>query len=149
AAAPGSVTELEAEARLLAFRRELPLFRDLSFPTISGAGPDGAIVHYRSSETSNRKLEPGSLYLADSGAQCLDGPTAITRTVALGTPSADQREAFTRVLKGHIALATVRFPNGTTGSQLDVLARMHLWAAGLDFDHGTGHGIGSYLSVHE
>lgn len=149
ASAPGSISELDAEARLLAFRRELPLFRDLSFPTISGAGPNGAIVHYRSSEASNRKLEAGSLYLVDSGAQFLDGTTDITRTVAIGTPNADQRHAFTRVLKGHIALATVRFPKGTTGSQLDVLARMHLWAAGLDFDHGTGHGIGSYLSVHE
>ena len=145
----GTVSEIEAADRLLAFRRELPLFRDLSFATISGAGPNGAIVHYRVTEATNRRLEPGNLYLVDSGAQFLDGTTDITRTVAIGEPTAEMRERFTRVLKGHIALSTARFPRGTTGSQLDALARLALWQAGLDFDHGTGHGVGSYLSVHE
>ena len=135
--------------RLKDFRREGDLFRDLSFETISGAGPNGAIVHYRVSEKTERLLEPGSLYLVDSGAQYLDGTTDITRTVAIGEPSAEMREHFTLVLKGHIALATARFPKGTTGSQLDSLARMALWQKGLDYDHGTGHGVGSYLSVHE
>ena len=123
--------------------------RDLSFDTISGAGPNGAIVHYRASEASERALEPGSLYLVDSGGQYRDGTTDITRTVAIGTPSAEMRDRFTRVLKGHIALAMARFPAGTTGSQLDALARYALWQAGLDYDHGTGHGVGAYLSVHE
>ena len=145
----GGVTELGAAARLEAFRREGALFRDLSFETISGAGPNGAIVHYRVTPASDRRLEPGTLYLVDSGAQYQDGTTDITRTVALGTPTAEMRERFTLVLKGHIALARARFPAGTSGSQLDVLARQHLWRAGLDYDHGTGHGVGSYLSVHE
>jgi Xaa-Pro aminopeptidase len=145
----GAVDELGAAERLLAFRRADPLFRDLSFDTISGAGPNGAIVHYRSSPATNRRLAPGELYLVDSGAQYLDGTTDITRTVAIGTPSAEMRDRFTRVLKGHIALATARFPRGTTGSQLDALARTALWQAGLDYDHGTGHGVGSYLGVHE
>lgn len=149
AAAQGGIGEIEAAGRLLAFRREGDLFRDLSFETISGAGPNGAIVHYRASPATERRLEPGTLYLVDSGAQYLDGTTDITRTVAIGEPSPEMREHFTRVLKGHIALATVRFPQGTTGSQLDVLARQFLWQAGLDYDHGTGHGVGSYLSVHE
>ena len=145
----GSVTEIEASDRLEEFRRADARFRDLSFPTISGAGPNGAIVHYRASPATERALEPGQLYLVDSGAQYLDGTTDVTRTIAIGTPSAEQRDRFTRVLKGHIALATARFPSGTTGSQLDTLARRPLWDAGLDFDHGTGHGVGSYLSVHE
>ena len=145
----GGVDELSALERLAAFRRRNELFQDLSFDTISGAGPNGAIVHYRASAESNRRLEAGSLYLVDSGAQYLDGTTDITRTVAIGTPSAEMRDRFTRVLKGHIQLALCRFPEGTTGSQLDVLARHALWQAGLDFDHGTGHGVGSYLGVHE
>ncbi|MEI6557348.1 MAG: aminopeptidase P family protein [Rhodospirillaceae bacterium] len=145
----GAVTELGAATRLEAFRRQGALFRDLSFETISGAGANGAIVHYRVSPESDRPLLPGTLYLVDSGAQYQDGTTDITRTVALGAPTAEMRERFTRVLKGHIALAGVRFPPGTTGSQLDVLARLPLWQAGLDYDHGTGHGVGSYLSVHE
>ena len=148
-AADGSVDEMAAESRLEDFRREGELFRDLSFPTITGAGPNGAIVHYRVTPNSNRALEPGMLYLVDSGAQYLDGTTDITRTVAIGTPSAEMRERFTLVLKGHIALATCRFPKGTTGGQIDALARQYLWRAGLDFDHGTGHGVGSYLNVHE
>ncbi len=145
----GGLTEIAASDRLEAFRREGERFRDLSFPSISGAGANGAIVHYRASPETERPLTAGELYLIDSGAQYLDGTTDITRTVAIGTPDAEQRDRFTRVLKGHIALATVRFPAGTTGAQLDVLARLPLWQAGLDYDHGTGHGVGSYLSVHE
>lgn len=145
----GGVDELSAADRLLAFRLQGERIRDLSFPTISGAGPNGAIVHYRSTPASNRRLETGQLYLVDSGAQYLDGTTDITRTVAIGAPSPEMRERFTMVLKGHIALATALFPIGTTGSQLDVLARAALWRMGLDYDHGTGHGVGHYLSVHE
>jgi Xaa-Pro aminopeptidase len=142
-------TEIALAERLDALRAEEPLFRDVSFPTISGAGPNGAIVHYRATPRTDRRLEPGMLYLVDSGAQYLDGTTDVTRTVAIGPPTAEQRDRFTRVLRGHIALAMARFPKGTTGSQLDALARAPLWDAGLDYDHGTGHGVGSYLSVHE
>jgi Xaa-Pro aminopeptidase len=150
AAAPsGEIGEIAAARKLLEFRRAGALFRDLSFETISGAGPNGAIVHYRVSERTERRLEPGNLYLVDSGAQYLDGTTDITRTIAIGEPTPEMRERFTLVLKGHIAVATARFPRGTTGSQLDSPARLPLWQAGLDFDHGTGHGVGSYLSVHE
>ena len=145
----GEVDEIAAADYLEARRKENEEFRSLSFPTISGAGPNGAIVHYRASEKSNRKLEPGALYLVDSGAQYLDGTTDVTRTVAVGAPGAEMRDRFTRVLKGHIALATARFPAGTAGLQLDTLARTALWRAGLDYDHGTGHGVGSYLGVHE
>ena len=145
----GSLREIAASDRLEAFRKEGKYFRDLSFPTISGAGSNGAIVHYRASRETEKPLEPGTLYLLDSGAQYLDGTTDITRTIAIGTPSAEMRENFTRVLKGHIALATARFPKGTTGTQLDGFARRALWQKGLDYDHGTGHGVGSYLSVHE
>jgi Xaa-Pro aminopeptidase len=145
----GELREIAASDRLEAFRREGEYFRDLSFPTISGAGSNGAIVHYRATAESEKRLEPGTLYLLDSGAQYLDGTTDITRTVAIGTPSEEMRDRFTRVLKGHIALATARFPKGTTGTQLDALARRALWQKGLDYDHGTGHGVGSYLSVHE
>ena len=141
--------EVEAAERLRAFREQSDWFRDLSFDTISGAGANGAIVHYRAREASQGHLKLGELFLLDSGAQYPDGTTDVTRTLAIGEPSAEMRDRFTRVLKGHIALATVRFPRGTTGSQLDVLARVHLWRAGLDYDHGTGHGVGSYLSVHE
>ena len=145
----GGVDELGATDRLLQFRRAGEHFRDTSFDTIAGSGPNGAIVHYRSTPATNRVLQPGELFLLDSGAQYLDGTTDITRTLAIGMPDREHRDRFTRVLKGHIALATARFPRGTTGSQLDVLARRPLWEAGLDFDHGTGHGVGSYLSVHE
>ena len=145
----GRLTEVGVAERLDRFRAEEEAFRDVSFPTISAAGPSGAIVHYHATEATDRALGPGLLYLVDSGAQYRDGTTDVTRTVALGPPSAEQRERFTRVLKGHIALATSRFPAGTTGSQLDVLARRPLWEAGLDYDHGTGHGVGSYLGVHE
>ncbi|MGQ0580448.1 MAG: aminopeptidase P family protein [Reyranella sp.] len=145
----GKLREIEVSDRLQALREQTGKLRDLSFDTISGAGPNGAIVHYRASEATERALQPGSLYLVDSGGQYRDGTTDITRTVAIGTPSPEMRDRFTRVLKGHIALATARFPAGTTGSQLDALARFHLWQAGLDYDHGTGHGVGAYLSVHE
>lgn len=145
----GTLREIEVSDRLQALREETGKLRDLSFDTISGAGANGAIVHYRASEASQRRLEPGSLYLVDSGGQYRDGTTDITRTVAVGTPSPEMKDRFTRVLKGHIALASARFPVGTTGSQLDVLARHALWQVGLDYDHGTGHGVGAYLSVHE
>lgn len=145
----GRLTEFAAAARLFEFRATGENFRDTSFTTISGAGANGAIVHYRVSEASDARLAPDMLYLVDSGAQYLDGTTDVTRTVAVGTPTPEQRDRFTRVLKGHIALATARFPKGTSGSQLDALARASLWQAGLDYDHGTGHGVGSYLSVHE
>ncbi len=145
----GTLGEIAASDRLEAIRREGENFRDLSFDTISGAGSNGAIVHYRASPQSEKRLAPGTLYLLDSGAQYLDGTTDVTRTIAIGEPSDEARDRFTRVLKGHIALATCRFPAGTTGSQLDVLARHALWQVGLDFDHGTGHGVGSYLNVHE
>jgi Xaa-Pro aminopeptidase len=145
----GRLTEITAAERLDALRAEESLFRDVSFPTISGAGPNGAIVHYHATPRTDRRIESGMLYLVDSGAQYLDGTTDVTRTVAIGPPTAEQRDRFTRVLRGHIALARASFPKGTTGSQLDVLARRPLWDAGLDYDHGTGHGVGSYLSVHE
>ncbi|HCK85091.1 MAG TPA: X-Pro aminopeptidase [Hyphomonadaceae bacterium] len=145
----GKVDEISACKQLEEFRQATGALKDLSFDSISGAGPNGAIVHYRVSKKTNRRLARGSLFLIDSGAQYLDGTTDITRTVAIGRPNKEMRERFTRVLKGHIALARVRFPKGTTGHQLDALARMSLWEAGLDYDHGTGHGVGSYLGVHE
>ena len=147
--AKGGLNEITAAKKLEAFRAETGELRDISFDTISGAGPNGAIVHYCVTEGTNQPLISGDLFLVDSGAQYLDGTTDVTRTVAIGTASAEQRDRFTRVLKGHIGIATSRFPNGTSGSQLDALARMALWKAGLDYNHGTGHGVGSYLSVHE
>jgi Xaa-Pro aminopeptidase len=145
----GKLTEIAAVAALESFRRDTGLLKDISFPTIAGAGPDGAIVHYRVTTGTDRAIAPGELFLVDSGGQYEDGTTDITRTVAIGAPTAEMRARFTRVLKGHIAIARAVFPDGTTGAQLDSLARQFLWAAGLDFDHGTGHGVGSYLSVHE
>jgi len=147
----GTVTEIDAAERLHQRRREGGDLRDLSFDTISGAGPNGAVVHYRVSEETNRRLDPGSVYLVDSGGQYPDGTTDITRTVWIGpgAPPAEVKDRFTRVLKGHIALSNAVFPAGTAGSQLDTLARQHLWAAGCDYAHGTGHGVGSFLSVHE
>ena len=145
----GNQTELSAAARLRDFREDTGCLIDLSFDTISGSGPNGAVVHYRVEEKTNRPIEPGTLYLVDSGGQYRDGTTDVTRTIAIGTPSAEMRVRFTLVLKGHIALALAQFPKGTRGSQLDVLARQYLWAAGLDYAHGTGHGVGSFLSVHE
>lgn len=148
-AANGALDEITASDKLLEFRAATGCLLDLSFPTISGAGPNGAIVHYRASPASNRKLQPGNLYLLDSGAQYLDGTTDVTRTIAIGAPTPEHRDRFTRVLKGHINLASIRFPKGVAGAHLDVLARQALWNAGLDYDHGTGHGVGAYLSVHE
>ena len=149
----GGVSEMSAADRLYACRAGNDLFQGVSFETISGAGPNGAIVHYRFDETSNRELAPGSVFLVDSGAQYLDGTTDVTRTVWIAddkaAPPDETRDRFTRVLKGHIALATARFPVGTAGGQLDALARRALWDAGLDYDHGTGHGVGSFLGVHE
>ena len=145
----GHLDELTASDHLERMRRETNQLCDLSFDSISGAGPNGAIVHYRASPATNRKLELNSLYLIDSGGQYRDGTTDVTRTIAIGTPSAEMRDRFTRVLKGHIALARAVFPVGTRGSQLDTLARQFLWEAGLDYAHGTGHGVGSFLSVHE
>jgi Xaa-Pro aminopeptidase len=145
----GGVDELGAAAQLERFRRENGDLRDLSFDTISGAGPNGAVVHYRVTEETNRPLEMNSIYLVDSGGQYPDGTTDITRTVAIGEPTAEMRDRFTRVLKGHIALVRAVFPVGTRGGQLDTLARQFLWQAGLDYAHGTGHGVGSYLAVHE
>ncbi len=145
----GNLTEIDAVEALESFRRDTGALKDVSFPTISGSGPNGAIVHYRVTRRSNRRIEQNELFLIDSGGQYEDGTTDITRTVAVGTPTADMRKNFTLVFKGHIALARAVFPDGTTGAQLDTLARQFLWQAGLDFDHGTGHGVGSYLSVHE
>ncbi|HUY68374.1 MAG TPA: aminopeptidase P family protein [Alphaproteobacteria bacterium] len=145
----GTLTEMAAEEKLAQFRATNNLYRGPSFHTISGAGPNGAIVHYRATEATNRTLAPGEFYLLDSGGQYLDGTTDVTRTIAIGKPSAEMRDRFTRVLKGHIALAAVRFPEGTAGAELDALARQYLWEAGLDYGHGTGHGVGSYLGVHE
>jgi len=150
----GELDELGAAARLLAFREESGLLVDTSFDTISGAGPNGASPHYRVNEETNRRLEPGSVFLCDSGGQYRDGTTDITRTVWIEAqdgagPPAEVRDRFTRVLKGHIALDRQTFPTGTPGSALDVLARQSLWEAGLDFAHGTGHGVGSFLGVHE
>ena len=145
----GRVDEISAAMKLEDFRRELGELKDISFDSISAAGPHGAVVHYRPTTVSNLKLKPRSLYLIDSGGQYADGTTDITRTIAIGTPSAEMRRHYTLVLKGHIAIAAVRFPKGTRGQDIDPFARRPLWEAGLDFDHGTGHGVGSYLSVHE
>jgi Xaa-Pro aminopeptidase len=147
----GGLTEISAAARLLAFRREVELFRGESFPAISGAGEHGAIVHYRVTPETDRRIAPDECYLIDSGGQYLDGTTDVTRTLwtGPGPAPATLRERATRVLKGHVALATLRFPAGVAGPHLDALARRPLWDAGLDYDHGTGHGVGSFLSVHE
>jgi Xaa-Pro aminopeptidase len=145
----GDQTEMSAADRLHAFRAESGLLVDLSFDTIAGSGPNGAVVHYRAEEKTNRPIESGTLLLVDSGGQYRDGTTDVTRTIAIGTPTEEMRRNFTLVLKGHIALATAVFPKGTKGGQLDILARQYLWAHGLDYAHGTGHGVGSFLSVHE
>jgi len=145
----GKIDEIEACGVLEKFRRESAALKDLSFDSISGAGPNGALPHYRVNVKTNRKLRRGSLFLIDSGGQYLDGTTDVTRTVAIGRATPEMKDRFTRVLKGHIALSRVRFPKGTTGSALDALARLSLWEAGFDYDHGTGHGVGSYLGVHE
>ncbi len=145
----GGQTEISAAERLHAFRQETGVLEDLSFDAISATGPHGAIPHYHVTGESSLPIEPGQLYLIDSGGQYRDGTTDVTRVVPIGAPTAEMRDRFTRVLKGHIALATAVFPRGTCGAQLDALARSPLWQAGLDFAHGTGHGVGSFLSVHE
>jgi Xaa-Pro aminopeptidase len=145
----GGLTELSAADRLREFREETGVLKDLSFETISGTGPNGAIPHYKVTEESSLAIEPGHLYLVDSGGQYADGTTDVTRVIPIGEPTQEMRDRFTRVLKGHIAIATAAFPEGTVGAQLDSFARRPLWDVGLDFAHGTGHGVGSYLSVHE
>jgi Xaa-Pro aminopeptidase len=150
----GGIDEIAAakkleELRSDTARRDGAELAEISFDTIAGAGPNGAIVHYRVTRKTARPLEAGSLFLVDSGGQYRDGTTDITRTVAIGAPTPEMRDRYTRVLKGHIAVGTARFPSGTSGAQLDGLARVALWQAGLDFDHGTGHGVGAFLSVHE
>lgn len=143
------VDELQVVEKLESFRKAEKMYREPSFATIAGSGPNGAIVHYRATEASNRQAKNGELFLLDSGAQYDDGTTDVTRTMAIGEPSDEMRRNFTLVLKGHIALAKATFPEGTSGAQLDSLARQYLWAAGLDYDHGTGHGVGAHLCVHE
>ncbi len=144
----GGLTEIDAVAALEAERLKTGLLRDVSFTTIAGAGPNAALPHYRVTEASNLPITPG-IFLVDSGGQYEDGTTDITRTMAVGEPSDEMRDRYTRVLKGHLAISRALFVKGTSGAQLDALARLPLWQAGLDFDHGTGHGVGSYLSVHE
>jgi Xaa-Pro aminopeptidase len=147
----GGLDELSAAARLKSFRQDTGMLHDLSFDTISATGPNGAHCHYKVDEASNRAIEPNSIYLVDSGGQYLDGTTDVTRTIWVGPgqPTAEMKDRFTRVLKGHIALALAVFPEGTRGAQLDTTARAALWQAGLDYAHGTGHGVGSFLAVHE
>jgi Xaa-Pro aminopeptidase len=145
----GRIDEVSAAMKLEDFRRQTGQLKDISFDTISASGPHGAVVHYRPTNAAKRILDKGSLYLIDSGGQYVDGTTDVTRTVAVGTPTADMKRHYGLVLKAHIAIATARFPKGTRGQDLDPFARRPLWEAGLDFDHGTGHGVGSYLSVHE
>lgn len=145
-----SLTEIDVDRILHKYRSQSPMFFDESFGTIAGYGPHGAIVHYEADETSNSELRPQSLLLIDSGAQYLDGTTDITRTISLSdTPTADERRDFTLVMKGHIALGSAVFPAGTVGAQLDALARQYLWKEGLSYLHGTGHGVGHFLNVHE
>lgn len=143
------VSEIAAVEALEDFRAAGGDLRDVSFPTISGSGANGAIVHYRVTRATDRTAKTGELFLIDSGAQYPDGTTDITRTLAVGTPTPEMRDRYTRVLRGHIAIGRAVFPKGTTGAQIDTLARLPLWEAGLDFDHGTGHGVGAFLSVHE
>ena len=144
-----TVTELDASHKISEFRRQQEMFLGESFETISGFGGNGAMVHYRVSESSNKVIGPRGLYLVDSGGQYYDGTTDITRTVAIGSPTTEEMTSFTLVLKGFIAMASAIFPEGTTGGSLDVLARQYLWREGLDYGHSTGHGVGSFLSVHE
>jgi Xaa-Pro aminopeptidase len=148
-ASSGALTEIDTVEALESFRRDTGALKDVSFPTIAGTGANGAIVHYRVTRKSNRRIAPGDLLLVDSGAQYQDGTTDVTRTIAIGVPTPEMQDRFTRVLRGHLAISRALFPDGITGAQLDTLARQYLWQAGLDFEHGTGHGVGSYLSVHE
>jgi len=144
-----NLTELDAQKKLEEFHKRNPQYRGPSFEVISAAGENSALIHYTASPDSNAPLKRGQLYLTDSGGQYCEGTTDVTRTVALGEPSLQMRENFTRVLKGHIALASIRFPEGTSGSELDAMARQYLWSVGRDYNHGTGHGVGNYLGVHE
>jgi Xaa-Pro aminopeptidase len=148
-AGQGGLTEIDVAAELETMRRDTGALRDISFDTIAGAGPNGAIVHYRVTTETNRAVRPGELLLIDSGGQYLDGTTDITRTIAVGTVGEEEKRCFSRVLKGMIAVSRARFPKGLAGRDLDALARYALWQAGQDYDHGTGHGVGAYLSVHE
>lgn len=145
----GQLTEIDTVEALETFRRDTGALKDVSFPTIAGSGPNGAIVHYRVTRKTNRRIRHGELLLIDSGAQYQDGTTDVTRTIIVGDPTSEMRDRFTRVLRGHLSIARALFPDGTTGAQIDAFARQYLWQAGLDFEHGTGHGVGSYLSVHE
>jgi Xaa-Pro aminopeptidase len=145
----GQLTEIEAAKALEGYRMQTGSLKDLSFDSISGVAPHAALPHYRVTRSSDRRINKDEIFLIDSGGQYPDGTTDVTRTMIVGTPTAEMRDRFTRVLKGHISLATLRFPDGTTGMQIDAFARRALWDAGLDYDHGTGHGVGSYLSVHE
>ncbi|GGY43347.1 aminopeptidase P family protein [Parvularcula lutaonensis] len=145
----GTVSEIDAAKKLEGFRIETGKLKDISFDTITGSGPHGAMAHYRVTTETDRKLQPGELFLVDSGGQYEDGTTDITRVAAIGKPSEEMRERYTLVLKGHIALGMARFPKGTSGHALDAIARLPMWKAGFDYDHGTGHGVGSFLSVHE
>ena len=145
----GKLNEVNVDQKLYEFRSKQENFKGESFSTIAGYGPHGAIVHYRAVPESASTLKPENLFLLDSGGQYLEGTTDITRTVALGTPTVKQKIDFTLVLKGHIALATAKFPSGTRGSQLDILARKAMWDLGINYGHGTGHGVGHFLNVHE
>ncbi len=145
----GNLTEIDAVTQLEAARRGSNALQEISFDTISGAGPNGAIIHYRVTRNTNRAIKPGELYLVDSGGQYLNGTTDITRTIIVGDPTDEHRDCYTRVLQGMIAISSARFPRGVAGRDIDALARAALWRAGMDYDHGTGHGVGAYLSVHE
>jgi Xaa-Pro aminopeptidase len=145
----GGLTEIDVVSKLEGFRRASNALQDISFDTICGSGPNGAIVHYRVTQGTNRAVQPGELLLVDSGGQYLDGTTDITRTIAIGPPGEEERRCFTRVLQGMIEVSLARWPKGVAGRDLDSLARIALWRAGQDYDHGTGHGVGAYLSVHE
>jgi Xaa-Pro aminopeptidase len=149
AAPAGGLTEIDVVEKLEAFRAETGALMDVAFPTIAGSGPNGAIVHYRVTRATNRHIGTGELFLLDSGAQYRDGTTDVTRTLAVGTPTDEMRARYTDVLRGHLAVSRAVFPKGTTGAQLDPFARQFLWQQGLDYEHGTGHGVGAYLSVHE
>ncbi len=148
-AGPGGLTEISVVTALEGFRRATNALHDISFDTICGAGANGAIMHYRVTEETNRKVGTDTLLLVDSGAQYPDGTTDITRTIAMGDPGEEARDCYTRVLQGLIAISRARWPRGLAGRDLDPLARFPLWTAGRDFDHGTGHGVGAFLSVHE
>jgi Xaa-Pro aminopeptidase len=145
----GGLTEIDVVRALEGFRRATNALHDISFDTICGAGPNGAIIHYRVTEATNRPVRAGDLLLVDSGGQYVDGTTDITRTVAVGDPGEEARACYTRVLQGLIAISRLRFPKGAAGRDIDALARVPLWLAGQDYDHGTGHGVGVFLSVHE